>query len=384
MNILINLISIKKGGGQQVAINFINQLVKINTSNKVYFLVPKNTLVHRYLLNIKYKQLIVSENSILYRAILLPLIIALITKQKKINVIYTLFGIGIKSKKCISVVGNAYSNIFFPEIKFWNEKKIFRKLFLRYRDKIRLKSSLDADGIVFENKSMMDRAISLFNYPPERCVFIKPSITESIHAEYSDNIKKVCRNFSDNKFIVLVLTGYHKNKNLELIPAIASELKKCQNENIHFTISIDKSDSKIQHIIRDIRERDVCDYFTFIGSVNPLDVQYLYSKIHTVMLLSLLESFSNNIIEAWMYRRPLIISDMEWSRSICYDAALYVERQDPSDIASKLVLLSVDNNIYTDLVSKGNREVSTYPTPKQKVDLQLDFLRKIYALKKNS
>lgn len=48
MRLLVNLIPIKSGGGQQVASNFITQLLE-NKEFTPFFLVTENTHVHKIL-----------------------------------------------------------------------------------------------------------------------------------------------------------------------------------------------------------------------------------------------------------------------------------------------------------------------------------------------
>lgn len=178
MNVLINLISIKKGGGQQVATNFVEQITRINGVS-VVFLVTNSTLVHLYLrdnLKIDARKIINVKDSHLHRLVFISTRIDEIIINYNIDIIYTLFGPGLHSRRVKSVTGCAYSNLFYPEINFWKDYNMFVRIKKELIDLYRMKSLLKSDAIIFENASMQSIAISRFNYPKEKTKLILPSI----------------------------------------------------------------------------------------------------------------------------------------------------------------------------------------------------------------
>lgn len=109
----------------------------------------------------------------------------------------------------------------------------------------------------------------------------------------------------------------------------------------------------------------------------------LYNETKFVLLLSKLESFSNNIIEAWRFKRVLVITDSEWSRSICNEAAFYVNRDSPKDIAEAIFKLSKDNELQRSIISNGLSEIEKYPTIAERMQIELAFLKLIHDTKIN-
>ena len=84
---------------------------------------------------------------------------------------------------------------------------------------------------------------------------------------------------------------------------------------------------------------DVEDRITVLGPVKKTELRALYQNIDYVFLLSKLESFSNNIIESWFFKKVLVISDKEWSNAICKEGALYVDRDNPLGIVEKILAM---------------------------------------------
>ena len=116
------------------------------------------------------------------------------------------------------------------------------------------------------------------------------------------------------------------------------------------------------------------------GQINHYELKNLYKNIDYVFLLSQLESFSNNIIESWYFRKLLIVSNEEWSRSICKEGACYVERNSIEDIYNERRLeLACEGHRFFDLVRTGQAEQhidgfvvgkhELFPIPQLEIDL---------------
>lgn len=376
MNILINLLSIKSGGGQKVAFNFIEQSEQIALNHNIYYIVTDGTLISNYAKEGKHGNVFTVGHTLLSRLWFQYYKIRKIVDLEQIDVIYTLFGISINNTKALSVVGSAYSNIYYPEVKFWPSSNPIKLIFYTLRDCYRLKSTLNADAIIFENKSIMNQARELFAVSYQNSLFIPPSFSMSdILSSNGGNTKPKMTNL----FRGLMLTGYHNNKNIEMVPYILNDLNGIHDNVTHIiTISIDRKDKRLSDIIATAEQLNVEDQIEFIGPVNPNEISQLYKASNYVLLLSGLESFSNNIIEAWVHSKPLVISDQPWARSICNNAAIYVARDNSKHIATSICQLKDDNELYDKIIQNGHGELRMYPSPKDKVIKQYEFLEKIY------
>ena len=73
-----------------------------------------------------------------------------------------------------------------------------------------------------------------------------------------------------------------------------------------------------------------------------------------------------------------MVSDNEWSNAICKDGALYVNRENALDIVEKIFAIKKDISKKASIISKGNKLMETYPSMKEKVDLELNYIRSLY------
>ena len=300
-----------------------------------------------------------------------------IVKKNKIDIIYTLFGPGLNTKNVISVTGCAYSNLFFPEIKFWDGYSSIKTKILKIIDWYRLNSTLKSNFIIFENGAMQERAIDLFKYPKEQTKLILPSISTYLDSGISNEFNLRLQKIDSSKFNVLMLTGWHKNKNIEIVPYVLSNLKKAGVEDVNFIITVPEDHPDSLKLMEAAASLSVENNILFFDVVSPSEVSPLFAHIDAVALFSLLESFSNNIIESWHFKKPLFISNEEWSRAICENAAIYVERTSALDISERITNFRNDRNLQRILMRNAELIISGYPNSKDKVDLQLNFLKKI-------
>lgn len=380
MNILINLIPIKQGGGQQVASNFISQVLQKDELT-LFFIATEGTYIEKLLIEKGAKSKSVGSG-IISRLIFQQLELRKIVKDNNIDLIYTMFGPGLHVSNTLSITGCAYSNIFFPEIKFWSGYSLLQKIRLKIIDNYRLKSTLKSDAIVFENESMQERAEKLFNYPIEKTKLILPSVSDYQTIE-DDGFEIILRKINRKNFNIILLTGWHKNKNIEILPDVLFHLKKLGYKDISFLLSVSKDHPNSVKLAKRADEFGVSENLVFLSSVAPHNVPRLFTHVDGVGLFSLLESFSNNIIEAWYFNKPLFISNEEWSRSICKNAAIYVDRNKAKDIADKIIGYRSDINYQENLKYEMEDILKKYPSPKEKVDLQIEFLKKIHSEKSN-
>jgi glycosyltransferase involved in cell wall biosynthesis len=373
INILINFAHQKKGGGQNVSLNFLQSLLEVeNKMYRISFVAVRDSVIHKFISNhFPQNEIIFMPISPIARILKEVILGRYFLKKLNVDVIYTYFGFSLYPKSIPQVCGSADSNIFFPEINFWSDYKGVRLFKKKCVDKYRIWGVRRAAAVIFENRSLEIRARKLFNV--KKSIFIKPSI------DFNGILSNDGSVFYQKRAPTgLFFCSWQKNKNYLIIPEVACELKK-RDINFHFIITApnDRSSYHVEFTTK-IKEFNVEDRVFIIGPIDKSQISDLYSKIDLVFLLSKLESFSNNIIEAWYFRKPLIINDANWSRSICSNAAFYVERNNVMMIADAIEILLKESKMYESLVDNGIYEYLNYPNSSAKVIQELAFIRSVY------
>lgn len=370
MKVLLNLLPITSGGGQQVALTFLKSLSERSEAGSFIVIAKKKTEISSWLTSQSALRYRLSERSIFKRLWFEIIEINSITEDNNIDIVYTLFGTIFVTPKVKIVTGCAYSNLFYPEIDFWRVGRV-KKVIKNSIDYLRLRSYRKADLVIFENQALADRAETQFGF--KATIVLLPSISVKTTC-VSDGGRIQITGINRSKFNFLLLTGWHVNKNLVLLLDVAEELKRQSQKKICFNITIDQSTEGAVSFFKAIKDRGIEEYFFFLGKVSSSDVEFIAKACDSVLLLSSLESFSNNLIEAWAYQRPLVVTDGDWSRSACGNAALYVNVHRLTSIVESVLTISTDDELYKRLVLHGTERLNRFPTPARKVQLHLEAL----------
>ncbi len=91
------------------------------------------------------------------------------------------------------------------------------------------------------------------------------------------------------------------------------------------------------------------------------------------------ESKGEEVIEAMKSGVPLIVSDTQFLKEYCADAALYVKPGDINDIAEKMMLLFKDEQKRKVLIERGKLQVSVFEKTNQTAAL-FEIIQKVEGL----
>ncbi len=367
--LLINFGPLKKGGGQNVALNFLQELERYQALDfEPYFIACNGSILHQKLNSSKWSNNILTVSRNPYFRIIQELTLArLFLKRNNIKNVYSYFGFAFFGPGVNQVIGSADSNLYFPEINFWSNEKLHEKLIRSLVDKYRIWGLKRAAAVIYENKEMYVRAETLFGI--KKKALILPSIDTP-----TDN-KNLQIEYQENTFKVLLLCGWQRNKNILCIPELAHNLK-ASGYKFEFIITTapDKS-SCSKDFFNLVDMWQVQDMINCIGQVEKSQLKDLYMLVDSVLLLSLLESFSNNIIEAWFYKKPLIVADEAWSRAICSDAAFYVQRDSIKNISEAITQIHLNSSIQENLILAGREELQKFPSINERFCNEINFLK---------
>jgi glycosyltransferase involved in cell wall biosynthesis len=369
---LINFATLKTGGGQNVALNFLYAFEAQPLKDvKCYFLVAKNSEPHLYLQKNGSQQYIVAPRNALKRILFELFLGWYFLRKYKIDIVYSYFGYAWFPRRWPQVSGSADSNLYFPEIVFWSGYRGLNRLKKALVDRYRLFGLKRSIAVVFENAALEERGRRLYGL--KQTQVIKPSICfNNNRVEFNLNIpggRRVKRG--------LFLCGWHLNKNIMLIPSLAAELRRLGRPFVFILTAPSNGSMLHKQFCDQVRKLQVDDMVCVTGPVHKDQLSSLYDQIDYVFLLSKLESFSNNIIEAWYFRKPLLISDEPWARSICKDAAVYVDRDSVTDIAEKLCALMDGGDLYQLKVERGAAMLDDYPNIERRVHQEIDYVGQV-------
>jgi len=378
MKTILNFIPGAGGGGLQNILSFAQILCNDESKKNSFIIVAvRDSKIHEMFSNAGFEVKEV-EKGLLNR-------IAFELKAKKYfspgQVCFTFWGPPIIGTKnfLINVVGCALSNLFYPEINFWGYYPFFEREKRLLKDVYQRKMLVLADYWIFETSVLARRAVELCNFPKHRVGVvrmtpsslvspdkIKPELTAKLNKELPKGFK------------FLILSSAIPNKRQHLLPVFAENMKKCRD--FSFITTMDNKLAYTKAVYNKIAQKGLEKYFYNIGPIPSDDVATLIDQCDAMCSFSVLESFSNNFVEAWHMNKPLIVADADWARSSCGEGALYVDTQRPQMVAQELCRLIDDEFLRNKLVQFGRYQLSTYPNRIEKNNLYYHEIERARAL----
>jgi glycosyltransferase involved in cell wall biosynthesis len=174
-------------------------------------------------------------------------------------------------------------------------------------------------------------------------------------------------------FRVLYLTSAHPNKRISRLVPTAAWMRE---RGVHavFVVSISSECETGRQMRLASTSLGVESYFEYLGTVPVPQVPRVISDCDAMCNLAVLESFTNNVVEAFASSRPLIITRSDWAQAACGDGAIYVDPEDPADIGRAVCRLISDPAYREDIVARGNRRLNEFPTLDQRMGMYRSIL----------
>ncbi len=330
--VLVDVSNQRLGGGLQVARAVIGALASDDYRDRVSILAVRgSSLAHEARsLGLGVLEASGSPWSTLTRRIVLPRC----ARRNSVDAVYTVFGAPpwIRSHRPW-IVGVAYSNLFYPEVEFWAAEPRRVRVWRSIKDSLRLRAVLRADAWIFETEAVRRRGIELFHLDPSRTAVVPPPVDPSL-LDWRARVGGVVSRRPVPT--ILLAAGWHPNKNLLMAVDVARVLAE-MGRPCRFVFTLGSGTEGARRIKLRASRLGVPHLVECIGRASPASMGELVASADLVLLISHLESFSNNVIEAFACGVPLVISDRDWARAACRDAAVYVEPNSAPAIADGIL-----------------------------------------------
>ena len=181
---------------------------------------------------------------------------------------------------------------------------------------------------------------------------------------------------SDN-FLLFVGTLQPRKNIVRLIEAFAQIIKKDGPETSSLQlVVVGKKGWKYEEILAAPEKYGVTDMVKFLDFVNDEDLQMLYQNAQCFVFPSLYEGFGLPVLEAMKAGCPVITSNVSSMPEAGGDAALYVDPESASDIASKIEVVLTDKKFRSEMISKGKDQLKKFSWEKAAKET-LDVLQEV-------
>lgn len=363
--VFINGLSSNSGGGKSILDNYLTMLNTRDNRSKYYVLTPNKIEYDKFssetieIIDIKKvfkkKELI----PITYKYYLPRLI-----KSLKIDAIFNLADIPIPISGVRQVFLFDWPYAAYPDSSVWKimdlKTLLVKKIKLFYFENFL--SSVST--IIVQTKAIKTRLERLYGL--ENIVLVPNAVT----LEHTN--KTSPHDFSLPKgTLLLCLSRYYPHKNLEIFLPLAEEIKQ-RGLDFKIIVTIDESqDRRVKPFLSLIRERGLDKIIFNLGVVNMKNTPSLYEQCDGLLMPTLLETYCLPYVESMYHKRLILTSDMDFSRDVCGDAAVYFNPLNHLSILKVIEETYSNDTLREEKICNGSRKIeglNTWDTVVQTYD----------------
>jgi glycosyltransferase involved in cell wall biosynthesis len=375
--ILVNCTTLKIGGAVQASVNFISTALNDNSYNWFFILSTEVAeQLKKLCLVVPNDKMIVFAQSPA-RSFFVRFRLKRLIRELSPDVVFTFFGPAYVKIKCQHVMGFADPWVLNPNDFAWSilsgirSKKAmqlsswYKKVWLRFADCWIVETNTAKTGLVNVLRGVEFKQVKV----------VENGCRDALKEVSAKKIR------SDTALVrILCLTAYYPHKNLEIIPYVASEMKRIGvNAPFSFLLSLDPNSLISKRISAVAKTLQVDEHISFLGVVDVADVPKIYENSHLAFVPSVLEVFSAAYSEAMTVGMPIVTTDLPFAHDVCGSAAEYFRPTDAEHAARMLSKCINEFQNNTQMVEYGLLRASQLPDGQQKYRLYRDVLDSMFG-----
>lgn len=373
MKLIIDNSNLFAGGGLQVAASFLRDLKKMNLSDEFHIIQSLNAIKvienEQFPDNFTFYNLGKSEEKSKSKRIRSVKRIESIVNP---DCIFTLFGPSYHKSKYPKLVGFAIPYIIYQNSPFFKKISVKENIYYKLLSILKVYSFKKySDALIFETENARKTFVEKIHYNKDTYT-VGNTLNEIF---FEPNEWRDYDNLPTSSFKILFLTANYPHKNMDVIPEVIKILKhKYKFNDFKFLITLQSEELNFPEYCE--------EYIEYLGKVDLKKIPSLYNQSQMVFIPTLLEVFSATYLEAMLMKKPIIASDLEFSRDICGESAYFCEPVNAESYADAIFRLANDENLRNSLVSKGTENLKRFGSSMERTVSYLNIIKTL--IKKNA
>lgn len=264
------------------------------------------------------------------------------------NLVISLQNTGVGSFNNIQQIVYLHQSLPYYENIKWNPFIGRERIYWFYKNiyKLIIDKTIKNKYLVVQSEWMKEK-ISYQHKVNKRNIFVvKPNFNEVITNKYIEKDKMSLFYPSNNAIY----------KNHEILFKSINTIKQDKNlENIKLYLTLDKNNSK--YLCKLIKKYDIESNVIFLGKLSYERVMEYYQKCSILVFPSYVETIGLPLMEAAQYGKPIIVSDLEYSREVLagYEGAKFVRFNNEKEWSQSIVEELKNQKEYKNFINrKGN------------------------------
>ncbi len=363
--ILINAANLHSGGGVQVAVSFLNELIYLGEVDSDVIVSSK---VHNELKSINAKVEIFNSYNVHNASGFSSLIdLKFINFIMSNRTVFTIFGPLYSWRKPEnSIVGFAQPWIVYADNKIYKSYGFFYKAIVRLKFFLQKYFYFKSDKLIVELDHVKKELKNLANKVE---VVVVNNCISSIYSN-SKQWQSIDYVRADQSIVLLgIVTRDYPHKNLNILPDVAEILKHKYKFNARFLVTLTSE----EWLKKDDRFRAYVDN---VGSISVAQCPSFYNLLDGVIFPSLLECFSATPIEAMIMKKPVFASDRLFVRQACEDFVNYFDPIEPDSIAKSIYKYFLkEKSQNSTFIESAHNQALKYSNPSERAKKYINIIR---------
>lgn len=225
----------------------------------------------------------------------------------------------------------------------------------------KLRSDLKfVDRVYCQTEIMRDGVCERFNFPIARTGLCPNAIKADF--DRTEEVPPELKPYYKKKFIMFAPTRYYPAKNLEiLIDTYVKHREKLVDTLCVMLVARDQG-LGAERFVQRVRREQLGEQLLCIGSRPQELMPQFYFAADAMMLPTEMESFSGSYIEAMLFERPILTSNLGFATELCGNAAVYFDQQDPDDVCRAILQTKNSAALRSALVMSGKERLGNMPS----------------------
>jgi glycosyltransferase involved in cell wall biosynthesis len=355
MNILIDALSARLGGGITYIRHILPALLELDSPHKFFILLSsqyQDDLIRAVPPGVTVIPLDLPAEPLSKRWLFLQTGLVSLLKQHQINLFYAPAESSYLRIPIPFVMMARNLTIYAPLSSYADQKMALLKYRLSRQFPVFL-SLQRADRVVVVSKTFGDQVRHQMHLKPNkmRVVYHGVSTLFTQKAEPPDYLPTTSPYY-------LMVSSIYPHKNHETLLRAYSHLP---GDSPHLLIAGKAADSPTYEALQTIvREAKLSERVHFLGEVAYDKLPGLYQGALASVFASRLETFGHPLVEAMASQTPVIASNLPICQEICQDAALYFDPDDEQALAEHLRLVWQDETVRARLRAAGQQRAAYF------------------------
>lgn len=219
-----------------------------------------------------------------------------------------------------------------------------------------------SSNVIVPSKATLSDIISVFGTPDQKLVYAPEGVDPQININNVEDLAGTLASMNIQKPYILYVGSMYEHKNLGKLLQAFGELVKKPDFVLNLVIA-GKNDKFSNKIAELVKEYDLSKRVFLPGQMQRISdsqMNTLRAGCEFYVFPSLKEGFSLTPLEAMVFGKACVISNIECHREIYGDSVLYFNPNKINDISSKIYEISKNTTLKTELINKGNNVLSKY------------------------